>query len=205
MDDSEITKAEPVPPHETTPSPVEMSTATPHYFGLTPPTLLFGIATATLAVAIVLAVLRHWIAALVLAAVVLAEVVLFVGVARRKPDTRVAAASLTAARRLRERAGWAVESARVRSGAGRNMTPLRHELLDLEKKRERGLRDLGVAVYAGDEAAAGQATEELRTIDGQMQEKEGQLRAIAAAAQERLEQGRLGVQPTVIREPADEG
>src|SRR5262245_14705671 len=177
MDDSEITKVEPIPPHETTPSPVEVSTAMPHYFGLTPATLLFGVATATLAVAIVLAVLEHWLAALVLGVVVLVEVVLFVGVARRKPDTRVAAASITAARRLRDRARWAVESTSVRSGAGRRITALRHELLELGNRRERGLRELGAAVYAGDEEAAGSATEELRAIDGRIREKEGEMQA----------------------------
>jgi type IV secretory pathway VirB3-like protein len=203
MDDSEITKAQPVPPHETTPSPVEVSTAMPHYFGLTPPTLLFGVATATLAVAIVLAVLQHWVAALVLAAVVLVEIVLFAGVVRRKPDTRAAAASVTAARRLRERTRWAVESMNVRSDAGRRITRLRHELLELGGRRERGLRELGAAVYARDEAAAGQATEELRTIDGEMQAKQTQMRAISDEAEERLQHGRLGVQPTEIRGPAD--
>jgi hypothetical protein len=91
----------------------------------------------------------------------------------------------------------------VRSGAGRSITPLRHELLELGNRREHGLRELGAAVYAGDEEAAGRARAELRTIDAQMQEKEDQMRAIAAAAHERLEQGKLGVQPTVIREPAD--
>ena len=93
IDDENVTKAEQVPPHETTASPVEVSVVMPRYFGITPPTLLFGIAAATLAVAIVLAILAHWIAALVLAAAVLVEIPLFLGVARRKPDTAVARAS----------------------------------------------------------------------------------------------------------------
>ena len=87
QDDENVTQAQPLPPHETTASPVEVSVAMPRYFGITPPTLLFGIATATLAIAITLAILSHWVAALVLAALVLVELALFLGLARRKPDT----------------------------------------------------------------------------------------------------------------------
>src|SRR5205814_4032686 len=90
LDDESVTKEEHVPPHETTASPVEVSLAMPRYFGVTPPTLLFGIATATLALAVMFAVFAHWIAALVLAAAVLVEIALFLGIARRKPDTLVA-------------------------------------------------------------------------------------------------------------------
>jgi len=204
MDDTDITKVEQVPPHETTPSPVEVSTAMPQYFGVTPPTLLFGIATATVGAAIVLAVLAHWIAALVLAALALVEIALFLGVARRKPDTQVARASATATRRLRERALWIFEATSVRTAAGRRITSLRSDLLELDRRRERGLRELGAATYAGDEEAAEHATGELRTIDEQTRETEEQMRAIADSAEARLQEGRQRVQPTVIREPPDE-
>src|SRR5947207_858340 len=96
MDEQDVTVAESVPPHETTSSPVDVDVAMPRYFGITPPTLLFGVACATLAIAIVLAVLGHWIAALVLAVVVLGEIAMFVSVASRKPDSGVARASSTA-------------------------------------------------------------------------------------------------------------
>ena len=65
--DKDETKVEAVPPHETTAAPVNISVAEPHYFGVTPPVLLFGTATATLAVAVALAILTHWLAALILA------------------------------------------------------------------------------------------------------------------------------------------
>jgi len=203
-DDQSVTKAEPVPPHETTPSPVEVSVAMPRYFGITPPTLLFGIATATLAVAIVLAALAHWLAALVLAAAVLVEIVLFLGVARRKPDTIVAKVSTRAIQRARDRAAWLVQATSVRTEAGRLLTPLRRELLELEGRREGLLRDLGGAVYGGDDEGAKELTEQLKTLDEERQQKEGEMRAIEEAAQERLEKGRLHVQPTVIKRPEDE-
>ena len=203
-DDENVTRREPVPAHETTASPVEVSVAVPHYFGLTPPTLLFGIATATLAIAIVLAVLAHWIAALVLAALVLVELALFWSLAQRKPDTAVAKTSVRAVTRARERAEWLVRSASVRTEAGRRLTPLRHELMELDAARERKLRDLGAAVYDGDEAAAERVKAEVVALDEERQRKEGEMRAIEEAARENLERGRMHVQPTVIKPPVED-
>jgi hypothetical protein len=203
-DDRSVTHTEPVPPHETTASPVDVSVAMPRYFGVTPPTLLFGVATATLAVAIVLAILAHWVAALVLAAAVLLEIPIFLGVARRKPDTAVARASARMVVRARERVAWVVQSTGVRTEAGRLLAPLRRELLELGERRERQLRNLGVAVYDGDDEAGKRVTEDLNRLDEEKREKEAQIAAIADSAQERLEQGRLRVQPTIIKRPNDQ-
>ena len=203
-DDENITKAEQVPPHETTASPVEVSVAMPQYFGLTPPTLLFGIATATLAVAIVVAILAHWIAALVLAAAVLVEIPLFLGVARRKPDTVVARASAGAVYRVREQAAWLLQATTVRTEAGRLLAPIRRELLELGDRRERKLRELGAAVYEGDEEAAKRISEELNGLDEETRQKEAEMAAIAESAEERLQQGRRAVQPTVVKPPDDQ-
>jgi hypothetical protein len=203
-EDQDVTRAEPVPPHETTASPVDVSVAMPRYFGIAPPTLLFGIATATLAVAIVLAILAHWLAALVLAAAVLLEIPIFLGVARRKPDTVVARASVRTILRVRERAAWLVQATTVRTEAGRQLAPLRRELLELGEQRERQLRDLGEAVYDGRDEAAKRATEELKRLDEEKQQKETQIAAIAESAQERLDKGRMRVQPTIIKRPDDQ-
>jgi hypothetical protein len=45
-------------------------------------------------------------------------------------------------------------------------------------------------------------TEEIRRLDEAAVEKEGQMRAIAEAAQEHIQRGRLSVQPTMIEPPA---
>ena len=201
---SNTTQGEPVPPHETTPSPVEVDVAMPRYFGVAPPPLLFGIAAATLVLAIVFAVLEHWIAAIVLAAAVLVEIALFLSVARRKPDTRVAKASVRAIQRARERAGWVVQTTTVRTEVGRRLTPLRRDLLELGEERERQLRELGAAVYEGDDEKARRATEALRRLDAAKEQKEAEMRSIQEAARERLEQERLRVQPTMIKRPGDE-
>ena len=204
MDDESVTREEQVPPHETSASPVDVSVAMPRYFGIVPPTFLFGIATATLTVAVVLAILAHWLAALVLAAAVLVEIALFLGVARRKPDTVVATASIRAMQRARERAAWLLQATSVRTEAGRMLTPLRRELLELGERRERQLRELGTAVYEGDDEAAKLLKDELEHLDEERRQKEGEMRAIEEAAQQRLEKGRLHVQPTVIKRPEDD-
>ena len=203
MEDNEVTEVQHVPPHETTASPVDVSVAMPRYFGITPPTLLFGTATATLAVAIVLAILAHWIAALVLGIAVLVELVLFVGVARRKPDTVVARASVSAIRRVRERAAWFVETATVRNEAQKSLAALRRELLELDERREHRLRDLGAAVFDGDEAEAQRLKEELGRLHEETAQKEARTHEIVQAAQERLDESRLRVQPTVVQRPEE--
>jgi hypothetical protein len=198
------TKAEPLPSHETSASPVAVSVAAPRYFGVTPPTLLFGFTTATVAVAIVLAVLEHWVAAIVLAAIGLVEAALFLGVAGRKPDSAVARASATTLVRARERVGWLVESAGVRTDASRRLKATRGELFRLAEARERHLRALGLAVYEGDDDTANRLREELARLDEQTRVGQEQLTAIAELAQERLQEGRLRVRPTVVRHAGDE-
>ncbi len=196
------TKREHVPPHETSSSPVQVSVAMPHYFGVTPPMLLFALATASLAVAIALAILGSWVGALLLAVTALILLVLFVGVARRKPDTELARASARALDRARERTGWMLEVVAVRSTAGRELSRLRNELLQLSAQREGRLRDLGAAVYEDDAQATQDVKEEIRRLDEAALAKESEMRVIAEAAQEHIQRGRLSVQPTLIEPPA---
>jgi type IV secretory pathway TrbD component len=203
-EDDNVTQAQPLPPHETTASPVEVSVATPRYFGITPPTLLFGIATATLATAITLAILQHWIAALLLAALVLVELTLFLSLARRKPDTAVAKVSVRAVTRARERAAWLVRATTVRTETGRRLTRLRHELLELDGRRDRALLELGAAAYVGDEDVAGHVRAELTALDEERRSKEDEMRTIEEAARDHLERGRLHVQATVVKPPGED-
>jgi hypothetical protein len=202
--DDDVTQAQTLPPHETTASPVEVSVAMPRYFGITPPTLLFGIATATLAIAITLAILAHWLAALLLGALVLVELALFLGLARRKPDTAVAKVSARAIDRARDRAAYLVRATTVRTEASRRLTRLRHELLELDTRRERELRELGAAVHSGDDEAAGRVKSDLVAIDDERRATEDEMKAIAEATREHLERDRLHIQPTVVKPPADD-
>jgi hypothetical protein len=195
------TTVQAVPPHETTSAPVAFDVARPRYFGLTPPMLLFALATATLAIAIALAVLEHWVWAIVVAVVSLALLGLFVGVARRKPDTAFARGSARAVDRLRQRTGWVFESVAIRSGAGRDVARLRHELLEDAAERERLLRDLGAAVYEDDGVAREGVSERIGILDDEARRKEDEMQAIVRQAQQRIQRGRLRVQPTLIEPP----
>jgi cell division septation protein DedD len=198
MADDDATKAEQVPPHETTASPVQHSLAMPHYFGVTPPMLLFALATASLALAIAFAILGHWLAALLLAVASLVLLFLFVGVARRKPDTELARVSARALDRARERTAWMLEVVAVRSTTGRELARLRAEILQLAALRDSRLRDLGAAVYDGDDQATQNVKDEISRLDETALAKEGEMRVIAEAAQEHIQRGRLSVQPTMI-------
>ncbi len=177
---------------------MSVSVAMPRYFGLTPPTLLFGIATASLAFAFVFAVLAHWILAIVLAVLAIALLTMFVGVARRKPDTRLARTSTRKLDRARERAVWAVESLAVRSATDQRTRGLRHELLLLAEERDRKLRELGDAVYRDDDDAIAAVRDELDRLDETATAKEAEMEEIAESARRRLEEGRLSVQATMI-------
>ena len=189
-----------MPPHETSAAPMTVAWSTPRYFGLTPPMLLFGLATATLAIAIALAILARWVGALLLAAVSLFFVAVFVGVARRKPDA-FARSSARAVERMRERTSWLVEAVAIRSSAGHEVMRLRHELLDASEHRDSLLRELGLAVYQGDDSARQKVTDELAALDEGVEQKEAEMQTIAEAAEERIHQGRVRVQPTLIDPP----
>jgi hypothetical protein len=198
------TRIEKLPPHEAERSPVSVSVATPHYFGLTPPTLLFAVATSAIALALLLAILSHWVAALVLAIIGLALLAIFVGNARRKPDTQLARTSVRGLDRARDRASWLVESFAVRSNAAGSVKRLRAELLVLEQERNGRLRELGDAVYREDKRAAKSATDELRRLELAAKEKEGQMEVIVASTRDRLDKARLSIQPTLIDQPIPE-
>ena len=65
-----------------------------------------------------------------------------------------------AVNRVRERAAWLVAGdERANRGGAAAYAPIRHELLELDERRERELRELGAAVYEGDEEAAERAQE----------------------------------------------
>jgi hypothetical protein len=195
------TTAQEVPRAETTAGPVSFDVAMPRYFGLTPPTVLFALATAALAVAIALAIGGRWVWAIVLALLSLAFLGLFIAVARRKPDSGLARGSVRAADRLRERTGWLAEALSIRSNARRELTRLQSELLRDASERDRLLLQLGAAVYERDEEARERSTERIAQLDAATREKEAEMQAIVQHAHERLERGRRRVEPTLIEPP----
>lgn len=196
------TTVEELPEHETGPVPVELATATPRFFGVTPPSAVLALAAATLAAGIAMLATGHVIVggALLGAAIVL--VVFFVSLARRLPDSAVTRVSGAAARSLRAQAGFAVESVAAHSSARVELFRLRRERAALLSQRAEFARVLGEAVYAGDEEGTETARAQMAELNGLVSAKEDEMQQTAAGALERMQRAQLQVQPTQVEPPA---
>jgi hypothetical protein len=188
------------PPTETGPVPLSVSSVEPRLFGVTPPIAVLALGVGAVVVAAVLFATGRWLPGALAFASALLLLATFAGVARRKPDGIVARASAGALGTVRARAGYAVDALATRSRAGRELTRARRELLDLGAERDRGLRELGEAVYGNDRKGTKRLRAELTELDARIERKETEMATIAADAQERLERARLQVQPTEMVE-----
>jgi hypothetical protein len=196
------TTVEAVPREETGPVPVQHVTATPRFFGVTPPSAVLALAAATLAAGIALLATGHLIVGGVLLGIALALGVFFVSLARRLPEEPVSRLSSQAYKSVRGRAGFAVESLAVHSSARVELFRLRREVTQLRASRVEHARILGEAVYAGDEEGTESARAQMAELDGQVSAKEEEMEQIAAAAMERIQRAQLQVQPTQVEPPA---
>ncbi len=190
-----------VPPHEPEPAPVHVQQAGTRWFGVTPPTLVFGIAAVLLVVAVVLLLTGNWVAGLLVLGLALLCAAAFLEAGRRKPDTPVVRASVGAVDTVRARAGYAAHAFLARSSARREIGRRRSEALGLAGERERALRALGEAAYRGDKGAA--ERERLEEIDGRVAELEREVAEIADSTRDRVEEARLEVQRTEVVRPPD--
>ncbi len=189
------------PQEETGPVPVEITTAAPRFFGVTPPAAVLALGAASLALGIVLLVTGHTVVGGVLLAVAGIFFALFSSLARRLPDTTAARVSMGALGAVRSRAGFAVEALTVHSSARVELFKLRRELLELVAQRAECARVFGEAVYADDSEASETARERLAELDGLIAAKEEAMEQTASGAVERLQRAQLQVQPTQIETP----
>jgi hypothetical protein len=190
-----------VPPEETGPVPVEVTTAAPRFFGVTPPAAVLALGAATLGLAIVMLVTGHTVVGGVLLAVAGIFFALFGSLARRLPDTAAVRVSRGAFGAVRARAGFAVEAVTVHSGARVELFKLRRELLGLAAQRAECARVFGEAVYADDTEASETARARIAELDGLIAAKEEAMEQTASGAVERLQRAQLQVQPTQIETP----
>ena len=195
------TAVQELPPEETGPVPVEVTTAEPRFFGVTPPSAVLALAAASLALAIVLLVTGHYIIGGALLGVALLLLLFFASLARRLPDTPIARFSSSAVNAVRARAGFAVETLTVHSSARMELFRLRRELVELFGQRAECARALGEAVYADDPDATETARAKMADLDGLITAKEEQMQQTAEGAMERIERAQLEVQPTMIEAP----
>jgi hypothetical protein len=190
-----------IPKEETGRVPVELMTAEPRFFGVTPPAAVLALAAASLALAILLLATGHVILGAVLLAVAVVLGVVFAGLARRLPDTPVARVSLGAMSAVKAHAGVAVEALTVHSSARVVLFRQRRELVELLGRRTEAARALGEAVYAGEKDATKAARAEMKELDGLIAAKEEEMQQTAAGAMERIQRAQLQVQPTQVEAP----
>src|SRR5919108_3085968 len=185
------TKAMEVPADETGPVPVHYERAEPRYYGVTPSTLVLVLAAAALTLAVVLFAVGRWPLGLILLGVSVLLGLIFVEAARRKPDGAVARSTAEALDAFRARAGFTADTIVTRGRATRTLLALRRELQKMAVLRSQLLFELGEAVYRGDEQATEKARGQLFELDELAAEREGEMQAVVAQAQDRIQRRRL--------------
>jgi hypothetical protein len=197
----DITAVEQVPPDETGQVPVNKVAVTPRYFGVAPPLALFALALASLVLAIVFLVAGNVIAGglLLLAAILFSALV--AASARRLAQTPAARVTGRAVERVRDRAGYVVESVNVQTRARAELLRLRRELSELVARRAEAARALGEAVYGGDLDEVEAARNRMTELDRAFADKEREMTKVTAEANERLQRAQLRARPTAVVEP----
>lgn len=198
------TAVQEIPEQETGPVPIDVMTAEPRFFGVTPPAAVLALAAVSLALAVVLLVTGHVILGVVLLVLAVLLGVVFASLVRHLPDTPVARLSLDAMNTVRAHAGFAVEAVSVHSSARVALFRQRRELVELFGLRTDAARALGEAVYAGDKADTKAARARMEELDGLITAKEEEMQQTAAGAMERIQHAQLQVQPTEIETPEPE-
>jgi hypothetical protein len=197
--EGETTLRAEVPPHETSPAPATVTRATPRWFGVAPATLVLAIAVVALGAGTSLLVTGALVAGLLTLGIALLLFAAFLEVARRKPDAPVAQKAAGAADSFKARAGFTAQAVRTRSAARRAIKSRRAQALQLQGERDRLVRALGEASYRGEDDS------ELREQVAAVESRQGALRAeaeeIARQADEEVERASRAVQPTEIRPP----
>jgi NADH pyrophosphatase NudC (nudix superfamily) len=191
-----------LPAHETGPVPVTVERVSPRWFGLTPPAVVLALAALALVAGVLLLVTGRWIAGLLVLGLALLLAAAFLEVGRRKPDAAVVKASVDAVDSVRAKAGFAARAVLTNSAARQEIGRRRAELARLQTERESLFRELGEAVYEGEQAA------ELRSRITELDARAAVLRAeaaqIAEHARAQVQQAHLEVQPTeVVRRPSE--
>jgi hypothetical protein len=164
-------------------------------YNVAPPSLLLALAGLLIGLGVVMLVLRHWTLAAVLLALGAVVAALSAGGLGAGTGAQQGLA------KLRSRGRAVVETVSAQSQARRQQLALRHELEQLYGRRGAWLRDLGVAVYGGDDAGTERGKRAIRELDQEIAAKEDQMTQIALQTQERVQQVRAESRPTELLEP----
>ena len=196
---TEATERVELPPDETGPVPISITRTEPHWFGVTPPFFVLGIALVVIVVTIIVFASGSWPVGLILLGVGVMLLAVYLEAARRRRHSFVARVSAD----LRERAGSTWETLRVRSFAAMETRRIHGELMVLGSQRRDLLLAFGEATYGGDQDAAREANERLRDLDVREAELRAALEAHIAEAGERIRRARLSVEETMRVPPAE--
>ena len=191
------------PPVSARDVPIDVQHAEPRYFGLATPVFVFSLAVGLLVLGIVLAATGMLVAGVVAIVVGLGLLPAFLAGARRWPETGIARIGVSAADRVRDEAGAAVQSISAWSRAGRDVTRLRREQFRLRRERDATIRELGVAYYAEDGRAEGLKAE-AKALDLRLAANERELQRAVAAARRSTRKGRAAVVATEVIKPEPE-
>lgn len=181
------------------PVPVAFARVEPHWFGVTPPTFLFGVAVAMVVLAGVLFATGNIAFGLIFLGVGALGLAFFVEIARRRRNsllTRVTAD-------VRERAGITFESLRVRSSVAVETRRVHGELAAIQTLRRDALLALGEATHRSDKKAGAEAEKRLVELDERETDLQTQLQAQVEEAGERIRQVKLSVNKTVVAPPKE--
>jgi hypothetical protein len=185
------------PPREWRSTPVSISRVEPHWFGVTPPVLLLGVAATVLVLAVLLVVSGHWPFGLILFGLAAVLFAAFVELARRLPQLAVTRASVVA----RERTGVVWETWRARAVAAADVRRIHSALALLGAERRTVLFELGAAAHRGDGLAEAGARARLSELDEREALLRRELEQRLELAGERIQRARFSVEDTMMVSP----
>jgi len=194
------TAVQEVPASETGPVPVQPQVAERRLFGVTPSTLLIVIGGAAFGSAIALFATGRWPWGLIILGLAIFVLTGFVSQMRRLPGeaSGVGRASLVAIESVRARAGAAVETVAAHGNARIELARLRRQIGEVAAERSGYVRELGEAVYEGNQSATKELKQRIQDLDNAIKEKEAQMATVTMEAQERIGRAQLQVQATRI-------
>ena len=191
------------PPTSTRDVPIDIQHAEPRYFGLGTPVFVFCAAVVLIVLGIVLVVTGPLVAGVIALVLGVCLLPAFLAGARRWPESPLARIGVSAADRVRDEAGVAVESISTWSRAGRDVARLRKEQFQLRRERDAKIRQLGPSFYADDGRA-----DELKAAAKELEERiaanERELQRTIAGARRHTRKERATVVATEVRKPEPE-
>ena len=187
-----------------TPETVGVQRAERRVFGVPPATGLLVVGALLLALGVLLLFTDNTAFGLLALAAGLLVLAAFPSLARRPDESPVARRAVRSFDGLRERADATIASLAARASARRHLARIDAEIEQLGSSRETGLRELGEAAYARDDAEVERLRSEIAAADTALETKRAEREQLVAETEEKVDEARLRAQPTEQLERQDE-